>query len=158
MNPRGALRRRANDTTDPDPPDELWGRLREAYLALRRERIELLAHLDLSLSEFVSLQLCARSPAKPTEIAEAAGVTPAGATDIIDRLERHRLVKRLSHPRDRRAVLVTLTPPGQQIFQEARALQRATALALGEALTRAERQTLIAGLDALLRALRSRPG
>ncbi len=157
MNPRGTSRRRAAAIADLQPPDELWARLREAYLALRRERIELLAQLDLSLTEFVSLQLCAQAPAKPTEIAEAAGVTPAGATDIIDRLERHRLVRRLSHPKDRRAVLVTLTPSGRQTFEKARALQRATALALGEALTRVERETLIAGLDALLRALRSRP-
>ena len=94
--------------------DEPWASLRDAYLALRGRRSELLRGFDLSLSEYVSLRLCVQAPAMASAIADKVGVTSAGATDIIDRLEERGLARRLSHPKDRRAVLVTLTPAGRR--------------------------------------------
>ena len=79
-------------------PDEAWACLREAYHELRRRRIALLREFGLSWSEYLSLQVCAHAPARPSEIAGAGGLTAAGATDVIDRLEERRLERRISHP------------------------------------------------------------
>ena len=137
--------------------DETWHYLREAYQELRRRRIELLRGLGLSWSEYAALQLCARAPAMPSDIADSVGVTSAGATDIIDRLEERRLVRRLSHPKDRRAVLVELTRSGERLYAETQSVLHRVAQELSKALTDRERDSLVTGLLAILRALRVRP-
>lgn len=138
-------------------PDEPWTLLREAYHILRQQRVGILQRLGLSLSEYAALRLCARAPAMPSEIAEEAGVTSAGATDIIDRLEERRLVRRLSHPKDRRAVLVALTPSGRRLFQEAQSAQREVFRKLGRTMTEAEHEALVTGLVALVRSVPPSP-
>ena len=155
--PRSPPLGRKGATPSSSELDETWHYLREAYQELRRRRIELLRQLDLSWSEYVALQLCARAPAKPSEIADSVGVTSAGATDIIDRLEQRRLVRRLSHPKDRRAVLVELTRSGERLYAATQSLQHRVAQDLSEALTDRERESLITGLLAILRALHVRP-
>jgi DNA-binding MarR family transcriptional regulator len=134
-------------------PDEPWAFLREAYHVLRRQRAALLQDFGLSLSEYSALQVCARAPAMPSEIAERAGVTSAGATDIIDRLEKRQLVKRLSHPRDRRAVLVALTSTGRRLHVAAQSAQRDVLREVGRSMTEAERKALVRGLAAFVRSL-----
>lgn len=138
-------------------PEEPWTLLREAYHILLRQRGEIVRQLGLSLSEYTALRTCARAPAMPSEIGEAAGVTSAGATDIIDRLERRRLVTRLSHPKDRRVVLVRLTRAGRRLYLEAQSAQRAILRDLERTMTKAEREALVTGLVAFVRSLRSRP-
>ena len=135
--------------------DETWLYLKQAYQELRRRRTVLLRELDLSWSEYIELQICAGTPASPSEIADAAGVTSAGATDIIDRLEGRRWVRRQTHPKDRRSVLVGLTRAGERGFRESQTLQRATARQISGALSASERESLGVGLRALLRAIQS---
>ena len=134
-------------------PDESLTFLREAYQAIRRSRIQILQGFDLSLSEYFALALCAQSPAMPSDIADAAGVTAAGATDIIDRLEQRRLVARKSHPKDRRALLVMATPSGRRLVDKARAAQRAIWGSVRLSMTVDERRALHTGLAALVRSL-----
>lgn len=131
--------------------------LREAYHAMRRHRLEILRGFDLSFSEYTTLQVCTGAPAMPSEIAEAAGVTSAGATDIIDRLEKRHLVTRLSHPRDRRAVLVALTASGRRLYEEARLAQRTRFQQVRQQMTPGEREALMVGLTALVRCLGPAP-
>lgn len=137
--------------------DEPWPSLREAYLAFRRRWAELLSPCDLSLSEFGVLELCSRGPAKASAVAQAIGITPAGATDLIDRLEKRRFVRRVAHPTDRRAVLVTLTETGERLHREAKAARLAVLHDVDHALTDSERRALILGLTALLRAMPREP-
>lgn len=110
----------------------------------------------LSLAEFVVLELCSRAPARASEVARAVGLSPAGATDVIDRLEQRRLVLRRAHPRDRRVVLVRLTLPGRRAYREARSSVRALLHELSGGITPQERQALAVGLAALLRTLSRR--
>ncbi len=50
----------------------------------------------------------------PSTIAERMIVTRGTMTTLIDSLERHDLVRRVPHERDRRMVLVELTPEGAE--------------------------------------------
>lgn len=136
--------------------DEPWTLLREANRLFMSRRSEIVRHLGLSLSEYAALRLCAQAPAMPSEIGEAAGVTSAGATDIIDRLEKRQLARRRSHPKDRRVVLVEVTPTGKRLYEVAQSAQRALFRDLDRTMTEAEREALVTGLRAFVRSLASR--
>lgn len=140
------------------PLEEPWASLREAYLALRGWRAGLLSGLNLSFSEYVAMELCSRAPVRASDIAEAIGVTAAGATDLIDRLEARHLVQRTSDSTDRRVVLVDLTRTGERLFREAQLSQRAMLRRLTGAMTDEERRALLEGLSALTRAVRREAG
>ena len=99
------------------------------------------------------LSLAMRAPAKASQIAREVGVTPAGATDVIDRLEERRLVRRVADPTDRRAVLVSLAALGLRRHRETRAAVRSMLDEVDRAMTPAERRALALGMAALLRAL-----
>ncbi len=115
-----------------------------------------LRELGLSWSEYQVLQASARVPARPSEIAESVGLTPAGVTDVLDRLEQRHLVRRASHPKDRRAVLIEMTRAGERLYGETQSAQQVEARELGGALTPEERESLLTGLVALLRIVRAR--
>ena len=69
---------------------------------------------------------------------------PAGSmTTAIDRLEARKLVQRRSHPEDRRARLVDLTPSGRKLIECAFAAHAKSMNSLGCALTADERMELM---------------
>lgn len=55
---------------------------------------------------------------KPSELAEATGVTRATMTGLLDTLERDKMVKRNADPSDRRAIRVHATTQGRSKLQE----------------------------------------
>jgi len=60
---------------------------------------------------------CIAGPRTPAELADAAGVTRATMTGLIDTLERDGLVKREPDPDDRRMMSVVLTAKGEKFLQ-----------------------------------------
>lgn len=50
----------------------------------------------------------------PSEISRHLGISSASTTALIDRLERAGMVERVSHPTDRRSILVAATDRGEQ--------------------------------------------
>lgn len=89
--------------------------------------------------ELAVLEAVAGDELAPSELAERAGVTRAGMTKRLDRLERAGLVERTPTPGDRRSVLVRTTAAGRAMLPAAiEARDRAEAdllsrLAAGEA-------------------------
>lgn len=63
-------------------------------------------------------QLCEKWPMGVTlkKLAEALGITPAGASVMVDLLVKKRVFKRTKSKTDRRAVLITLTPDMSELF------------------------------------------
>jgi DNA-binding MarR family transcriptional regulator len=59
--------------------------------------------------QFINL-LDIDGPATPGRLAERSGLTTGGVTVVLDRLERHGIVKRELNPADRRSSLVTVLP------------------------------------------------
>jgi DNA-binding MarR family transcriptional regulator len=57
------------------------------------------------------------APRTPADLADAAGVTRATMTGLIDTLERDGLVKRGVDPADRRMQQVSLTPKGNEVLR-----------------------------------------
>jgi DNA-binding MarR family transcriptional regulator len=60
--------------------------------------------------------LHASGPLVMRALSQAIGVSPRTVTGLVDALEADGWVRRLPHPTDRRATIVTLTPPAQAAF------------------------------------------
>lgn len=132
--------------------DDLIDALRETFITLRRRQVVFLRERRLSFSEWSALQLCARGPVRGCDLAEATGLTSAGVTDVLDRLETRRLVRRASDPGDRRAVRAIVTSTGRRLHAETRGVLLEMVRTMAGQMTVEERRALAVGLGALQRA------
>src|SRR5437899_2917690 len=118
----------------------LWLVLSKAYSAVREYAIQDIASLGLGLSDFAILEVLLHKGATPVnEIGSKVLLTSGSMTTAIDRLETRKLVERHTHPEDRRARLVDLTPAGRKLIESAFAAHAAAMNRLGSALTGRER-------------------
>ena len=86
---------------------------------------------------------CASGPRTPAELAEAAGVTRATMTGLIDTLERDGYVKREPDPDDRRMMSVRLTAAGERFLQDFLPGHFQAIASLMSPLSEAERKTIV---------------
>ena len=86
---------------------------------------------------------CVAGPRTPAELADAAGVTRATMTGLVDTLERDGLVKREPDPNDRRMMSVVLTPKGEKFLQNFLPGHFKLISSLMATLTEAERKALV---------------
>ena len=87
--------------------------------------------------------LCVPGPRTPAELADAAGVTRATMTGLIDTLERDGFVKREPDPDDRRQMSVRLTPRAEKFLRAFLPGHFQMITALMSPLSEAERKTLV---------------
>lgn len=90
---------------------------------------------------------------KMSEISGHLGVTPRSVTKLVDGLEAEGLVVRESHPIDRRASMIRLTPAGILVSKESMHANHALVTELFERLTAADRQHLARILQKLIDVL-----
>ncbi len=83
-------------------------------------------------------------PISPSELSERLIVTRATVTGLIDSLERNGFARRSPNPDDRRGLLVSITPAGLAVAQEARELIHRQEKAWLRILTDDELRTYIA--------------
>ena len=87
------------------------------------------------------------------EIADALSADRSTMVRLVDQLERRKLVRRETHPGDRRTVVPTLTPQGRNLLQWSTPLVHASEHGFAGDLSDAEREALIG----LLRRLAAEP-
>ena len=92
-----------------------------------------------------------QGPRTPAELADAAGVTRATMTGLVDTLERDGLVRREPDPNDRRMMSVELTPEGVTFIKQMLPGHFRLMAELMEPLTEDERKTLVGLLNKILR-------
>ncbi|MGI0053221.1 MAG: MarR family winged helix-turn-helix transcriptional regulator [Thermoplasmata archaeon] len=92
-------------------------RYRSSHLALVEEVRAALAPKGLLLSDARALRRAAAGPTCPGALAQALDISPAAATDLVDRLEARGLVVRSADPEDRRSTRVALTPAGGRMHR-----------------------------------------
>lgn len=95
-------------------------------------------------------QACGQSPRTPAELAEAAGVTRATMTGLIDTLERDGLVRREPDPDDRRMMSVRLTAKAEIYLRQMLPGHFQTMARLMAPLSEGERKTLVRLLTKIL--------
>ncbi|MER5517280.1 MarR family winged helix-turn-helix transcriptional regulator [Streptomyces sp. NPDC048254] len=94
-------------------------------------------------------------PQRLTELARAEGVSQPGMTQLVTRMERDGLVRRIASTDDRRGVLVEATDAGADVVRERRA-ERAEALReLVERLAPQEQSAVVIALPALARLIQA---
>lgn len=90
---------------------------------------------------------CLGGPRTPAELADAAGVTRATMTGLIDTLERDGFVKRVPDPYDRRMMSVVLTEKAEQFLSDFLPGHFKVTASVMASLNESERQTLVALLQ-----------
>jgi DNA-binding MarR family transcriptional regulator len=96
---------------------EVLGAAAAVRTALRREFADVrLGELDFEM--LVSLFATDSAGMTPAMLAVQTGATRSAITEAIDRLETRALVRRERSTRDRRSVVVSLTPAGASMSQE----------------------------------------
>ena len=94
-------------------------------------------------AQLLGAEECASGPRTPAELAEAAGVTRATMTGLIDTLERDGYVKREPDPDDRRMMSVLLTAKGERFLNDFLPGHFKLISGLMAPLTETERKTLV---------------
>jgi DNA-binding MarR family transcriptional regulator len=104
----------------------------------------------LSVPQFRALAFLDRTPgACLSSVADHLGVATATASVIIDRLVRRGLLVRAHDPRERRRLVLTLTPAGVQHLERARSLTRSWMAELLAPLAPASLRRIAEGVDLL---------
>ncbi|HZD96884.1 MAG TPA: MarR family transcriptional regulator [Micromonosporaceae bacterium] len=104
------------------------------------------------LSVLTSLELA--GALTPRELAESERVQPPTMTKIVARLEEIGVVQRTPHPTDGRQVILSATPHGREALAETRRVRDAWLTKRLAALSDAERDTLRAAVEIIVRIAR----
>jgi DNA-binding MarR family transcriptional regulator len=95
---------------------------------LRRSTQRALAPWDVSPSQVRALAVLAEhGDCRLGTLAQHLRIAPRSATEVVDGLEDRGLIIRRSDPDDRRATVVTLTPPGRDVVSAIGAARSAEA-------------------------------
>ena len=102
---------------------EAWRSLMTAYTRVNAHLAdEIETETDLTLDRYSVLLMLSQAPdgaMRPSELADALGLSRSGTTRLIDRLEDAGLVERRTCGSDRRGSFVGLTNQGETSFREA---------------------------------------
>ncbi|WP_030224050.1 MarR family winged helix-turn-helix transcriptional regulator [Streptomyces sp. NRRL WC-3626] len=145
------------DKRDSDAPDVSTEELTLAVEQMVRyvRRGTTAGGLSTAASSLLS-RLGREGPQRLTGLARAEKVSQPGMTQLVTRLERSGLVRRVADGSDGRAVLVEATDAGLEVFRQRRA-ERAQALQyLIDELPEPERDAVRVALPALARAIHRR--
>lgn len=104
----------------------------------------------LSLGQMtVLMHLHFRGPTEVTHFCDMMQVTPAGASQMIERMVKQGMVERIESPTDRRVRLVNLTNQGRDIVLESITARQEWISQLIESLSTEERDQISAALTTL---------
>ncbi len=79
----------------------------------------------VSISQLFLLELLTREGDMPmSKIASNMGVSLPAVTNITDKLVKDNFVKRLSHPKDRRIILISATAKGKDAVEKVNSMRR----------------------------------
>lgn len=144
MSPSGSQRKR-----EPEPgihTGHLIRRAQQKHLALWQERVS----TDVSSVQYAAMAFLERNPgASQTALGTELDIDRSTVTDLVARMGKHGLLKRLPHETDRRRYALSLTEAGHNEVSRLRPLVDLANEQLTAGLSETERTTL----RALLRRL-----
>lgn len=86
-----------------------------SFRVIRRLVADQLSADDLAVTDFWALSWMCDGVTSPTALGHLLALTPAGMTQLLDRLENRKLVSRAPNPGDRRATVLVLTAKGREL-------------------------------------------
>lgn len=94
------------------------GLFREAQVNFSQFYDRILSKADITLSQYALLsQLSLAGTIKMTEASKFLHVSKPAITNLVDRLEEKKMLKRIPHHEDRRIYLLQISAPGQKIVK-----------------------------------------
>ena len=133
----------------------VFDQLLEVSLLLEADMTRALSALGLTVTKTHLLwEVQQNGPCPQQRLAEAVGVSARHVTGLVDALEADGFVRRLPHPHDRRAVLVSLTDVGTATMTTRGEQRRRDAAKLVDGLDARAVKQLEKSLDAVLVRLR----
>jgi DNA-binding MarR family transcriptional regulator len=135
--------------------DELVDAVLAASRALVAVAARSLANLaeDVTLAQYrVLVELAARGPQRPADLASAMDVDRSTVTRMCERLVRKHLVHRRRVSTDRRTVRVSLAPAGRELVQEVTRRRRAEIARILRRIPKADRRAVLIALRAFAHA------
>lgn len=135
--------------------EEIFDQLLEVSLLFQADMDRSMTALGLTVTKAHLLwEVHHNGPCAQQRLAEALGVSPRHVTGLVDALEAEGFARRLSHPHDRRAVLVQLTDKGTATIDQMHRQRGRDAAALVDDLDTDTVVALGSSLDAVLVRLR----
>jgi DNA-binding MarR family transcriptional regulator len=117
-----------------------------AFVAVAARSVANVAQ-DVTLPQYrVLIELAARGPQRPADLATVLGVDRSTATRMCERLVRKHLVRRHRIASDRRGVRVSLTHEGRELVDEVTRLRRIEIAGILERLPAGDRRPMVAAL------------
>jgi DNA-binding MarR family transcriptional regulator len=99
--------------------DEFAANFRELHPKFSRMYAQILEKVDLTLPQYTLLsQLMILGTVSMTEISSRLKITKPAVTNLVDRLEEKKYLKRVPHAEDRRVILLEILPKGKKIITE----------------------------------------
>ncbi len=131
---------------------EVYRMLTKTFLLLDDSDRHFFAEYGLSTRQFWALQhLDQQQGCSMVDLSRLLLTDKSNVTGIVDRLERLNLVTRTTDPRDRRVILITLTPEGAQLRDRVKKLHEARIDALMSVVNDANLRALLEYLYAISR-------
>jgi DNA-binding MarR family transcriptional regulator len=119
-------------SNDSDDVEAALAALRSVVLASQGFRLRFAEQAGIGAIDSVAMShLAAAGTLTIGDLAERVGLAPSGATALVDRLERARLVLRVVRPENRRTVGLTLTPEGLRLLERGAEWARQAVLGVG---------------------------
>jgi len=106
----------SRERTDAFYPMSAIARLAKMVLRVTDEHFARLGISQTKLAVLIYLGSESELSASPSSLAKHCGVSRAAITGLLDGLEKEGYVERDEHPSDRRALMVKLTPKGQEFL------------------------------------------
>ncbi|CAN7342792.1 MarR family transcriptional regulator [Microbacterium sp. LjRoot45] len=130
---------------------DAYQRFRDADAAmLLRIRTETgMSDNELAIVRFLLRERGSDHDVMPSEISRHLGISSASTTALIDRLERSGMVERVSHPTDRRSILVAATDKAEQAIADTHEAFQRRLIELTTSLGEQERRDVLGYLTAL---------
>lgn len=97
--------------------EEFAAYFREIHPKFSRFYARILDDAGIGLSQYSLLnQLAFLGSISMTEISDRLQITKPAVTNLVDRLEKRKFLKRLPHPKDRRIILLEIRPQGKKLI------------------------------------------
>jgi MarR family transcriptional regulator, organic hydroperoxide resistance regulator len=146
-----------DETTARSPVEAIERAIMQISWLSQRQFMQLLdeERFKVTLPQFYTLLHLHQSAGecKMSDLAEATHQSAASLTGIVDRLLEKQLVERTRHERDRRQVMVIVTPRGSALIAEIKQARREQMQAALAHLPRQDFETLLSLLDQVLEGM-----
>ena len=102
-----------------DPREAFAANFRELHPKFSRMHTQMLGRVDLTLPQYSLLsQLMLLGTVSMTEISSRLEITKPAVTNLVDRLEEKKFLRRVPDTQDRRVIQLELLPKGKKVILE----------------------------------------